>query len=332
MSEVAGAVARAPRGVSPGRLALRRLRADRTSLAFLALFGVVLVCCLAAPLWAHWVAHTTASANHLTDTIRLGGRTVDVVSTDGVPIGPTWHGRFFLGADENGRDIMVRLLYGGRTSLAIGFGAAVLTTVIALLVGLVAGFFRGWVDAVLARVLDVVWAYPVVLLGIALGTALALGGLQIGPLELSGTSIAIPLLIIGVVYVPYVARPVRAQVLALREREFVDAARVQGAGPWQIMFGELLPNLVTTAIVFFPLMIANAILLEAALSFLGAGVQPPAPSWGRMLGDGVQLITSAPHLTIVPGLVLVVCVLSLNVFGDGVREALDPRARTRVER
>jgi peptide/nickel transport system permease protein len=325
-------VAQPPRGVGPGRLALRRLRRDRTALAFLGVFLILLLACLAAPLWAHAVAHTTAAANHLTDQIRVGGRTVDVVSPDGKPIGPTWHGRFFLGADENGRDIMVRLLYGGRTSLAIGFGAALLTTAIALLVGLLAGYYRGWVDGVLGRVLDVVWAYPVVLLGIALGTALSIGGLKLGPLELSGSSAAIPLLIIGVVYVPYMARPIRAQVLALREREFVDAARVQGAGAWQIMTEELLPNLATTAIVFFPLMVANAILLEAALSFLGAGVQPPTPSWGRMLGDGTQLITSAPHLTIVPGLMLVVCVLALNVFGDGVREALDPRARVRVER
>jgi peptide/nickel transport system permease protein len=331
VSEVAIGAA-PPRGVSPGRLALRRLRRDRTALAFLGVFAIVLVACLAAPLWADHVAHTTPSANHLTEQVRVDGRTVDVVSVDGVPIGPTWQGRFFLGADQNGRDIMVRLLYGGRTSLAIGFGAALLTTVLALIVGLVAGFYRGWVDGVLGRVLDLLWAYPVVLLGIALGTALSLGGLKLGPLELSGSSVLIPLLIIGVVYVPYVAKPVRAQVLALREREFVDAARVQGAGSWQLMFEELLPNLITTVLVFFPLMIANAILLEAALSFLGAGVQPPTPSWGRMLGDGVQLITSAPHLTIVPGLMLVVCVLSLNVFGDGVREALDPRARTRVER
>ena len=325
-------VAPPPRGVGPGRLALRRLRADRTALVFLGVFVVLLAACLAAPLWAHGVAHTTAAANHLTDQIEVGGRTVDVVSPDGKPIGPTWHGRFFLGADENGRDIMVRLLYGGRTSLAIGFGAAILTSVIALIVGLLAGYYRGWVDGVLGRLLDVVWAYPVVLLGIALGTALSIGGLKVGPLELSGSSALIPLLIIGVVYVPYMARPIRAQVLALREREFVDAARVQGASSWQIMVEELLPNLVTTALVFFPLMIANAVLLEAALSFLGAGVQPPTPSWGRMLGDGTQLITSAPHLTIVPGLMLVICVLALNAFGDGVREALDPRARVRVER
>jgi peptide/nickel transport system permease protein len=120
-------------------------------------------------------------------------------------------------------------------------------------------------------------------------------------------------------------------VLALREKEFVEAARAQGAGSLQIMFSEILPNLVSTIVVFFPLMIANAILLEAALSFLGAGVRPPNPSWGNILGDGIERIVTAPHQTIVPGLVLVLTVLALNVFGDGVRDAFDPRAKVRLE-
>jgi peptide/nickel transport system permease protein len=135
-----------------------------------------------------------------------------------------------------------------------------------------------------------------------------------------------------VVYVPYMARPIRGEVLSLREREFVEAARAQGAGPLRIMFSELLPNLATTIIVFFPLMVANAILLEAALSFLGAGVRPPQPTWGTMINDGVDRIITAPHLAIAPGIMLVLTVLSLNVFGDGVRDALDPRARVRIER
>ena len=127
------------------------------------------------------------------------------------------------------------------------------------------------------------------------------------------------------------ARPVRGQVLALREKEFVDAARAQGAGPFRIMFTELLPNLASTVVVFFTLLVANAILLEAALSFLGAGVQPPETSWGTLLDSGVERIATAPHLTIVPGLMLVATVLSLNVFGDGVRDAFDPRAKVRIE-
>lgn len=319
-------------GLGPWRLALRRLRRNKTALAFGALFVVVVALCLAAPLWADHVAHTDPYKNHLTDTIKVGGETKNVVAPDGVPIGPTWRGRFFLGADDNGRDIAVRLLYGGRTSLLIGAGAALLTIFLSIAVGIVAGYFRGWPDAILSRVLDVIWAYPVVLLGVALGTALALGGLKIGPLEISGDSKLIPILIIGVVFVPYMARPLRGQVLALREKEFVEAARAQGAGPLRIMFSEILPNLSSTIVVFFPLMVANAILLEAALSFLGAGVRPPAPSWGTMIGAGVERIVTGPHLTIAPGLMLVLAVLALNVFGDGVRDAFDPRAKVRVER
>ena len=132
------------------------------------------------------------------------------------------------------------------------------------------------------------------------------------------------------VFIPYVAKPIRAQVLTLREREFVDAARQQGLGPVRIMVGEILPNLSSTIIVFIPLILANAILLEAGLSYLGAGVQPPNASWGTMISDGVHLIPAAIHLTIVPGVMLVLAVLGINVFGDGLRDALDPRARVKV--
>src|SRR5262249_49012483 len=150
--------------------------------------------------------------------------------------------------------------------------------------------------------------------------------LQIGPISIAGNSLAIPILIIGVVYIPYMARPIRGQVLSLREKEFVEASRAQGARPLRIMFSEILPNLSSTILVFFTLLIANAILLEAALSFLGAGVRPPNPSWGTMIDEGVDRIATAPHLAIVLGVMLVLTVLSLNVFGDGVRDALDPRA------
>jgi peptide/nickel transport system permease protein len=318
-------------GIGPYRLGLRRLRRNKTALAFGALFVLIVVLCLCAPLYAEHVAHTSPNANHVTDTVVVGGVRKDVVSITGQPIGPTWQGRFMLGADSNGRDIAVRLLYGGRNSLEVAFVATFLTMVLATLVGIVAGFFRGFVDGVLARILDLIWAYPVVLLGIALGTALALGGISIGPLHLEGNSLLVPAFIIGIVYVPYVAKPIRGQVLGLREQEFVDAARVQGAGPLRIMASEILPNLSSTIIVFVPLMIANAVLLEAALSYLGAGVQPPNPSWGTMISDGIRLIPSAMHLTFVPGAMLVLAVLGINVFGDGVRDALDPRAKVRIE-
>jgi peptide/nickel transport system permease protein len=320
--------------VSPGpyRLALRRLRRDRTAIAFGVVFVVIAAMCLAAPLYARDVAHTGPDANHVTETVRIGGKPVDVVSTDGLPIGPTWHGRFFLGADQNGRDIAVRLLYGGRNSLEIGFIATTITMVLAALAGTVAGYFRGPIDGLVSRTLDLIWAYPVVLLGIALGTSLALGGLHVGPLTVSGTSLFVPALIIGFVYIPYVAKPIRGQVLGLREKEFVDAARVLGIGDLRILAQEVLPNLASTLIVFFPLMVANAILLEAGLSYLGAGVQPPNPSWGTMISDGIGLLPSAIHLTLVPGAMLVLAVLGINVFGDGVRDAFDPRAVTRVRR
>jgi peptide/nickel transport system permease protein len=321
-------------GLGPWRLGLRRLRRNKVALAFGLLFVLLVLSCLAAPLWAKHVAHTTPEENHLSDTITIDGKKTNVVGLDGVPIGPQYlkaDGEFFLGADPNGRDIMVRLLYGGRNSLMIGVAAALMTTILSVILGVIAGYFRGWSDTAIRSVLDILWSFPVVILGVALGVALALGGLQLGPIKIAGDSLAVPIFIIGLVYIPYMARPVRGQVLSLREKEFVEAARAQGAGPLRIMFSEIVPNLASTVLVFFTLLIANAVLLEAALSFLGAGVRPPNPSWGTMIDDGVERIATAPHLTIVPGVMLVLTVLSLNVFGDGVRDALDPRAKVRLE-
>jgi peptide/nickel transport system permease protein len=318
-------------GVGPYKLAARRLRRNKTALAFGAMFVLIVIACLCAPLYAKHVAHTTPSANHITDTINVRGKTKDVVSPEGIPTGPTFTGKFFLGADSNGRDVAVRLLYGGRNSLEIGFIATTITVVFATLIALIAGYFRGVADGVLSRIMDLIWAFPVILLGIALGTALALGGLNFGLFTVQGNSLFIPAIIIGFVYIPYMAKPLRGQVLGLREKEFVEAARAQGAGNLRIMGREILPNVASSIIVFIPLMMANAILLEAALSFLGAGVQPPNPSWGTMIGDGIRLIPSAMHLTLIPGGMLVLAVLGINVFGDGVRDALDPRAEVRIE-
>jgi peptide/nickel transport system permease protein len=290
---------------------------------------------LAAPLWANEVAGTGPNATHTLEKVTVDGERRDVVSPDGTPIGPVWlgaGGEFFLGADGRlGRDEMVRLMYGGRTSLLIGVAAAILTTLLAVGLGLIAGYYRGWPDAVISRVLDVIWAFPVILLGIALGTALAVGGLQLGPISLSSGSIWIPILIIGLIYTPYMARPIRGEVLALREREFVEAAVSRGTGPLGVMFGELLPNLYSTIIVFFTLNIANSMLLEASLSFLGAGVQPPQSSWGTMVSNGFELIYSAPLLAILPGTMILLSVLALNVYGDGLRDALDPKSKVRLE-
>lgn len=315
----------------PWYLGWLRLRRNKVALVFGALFLLIVLACLAAPVWAEHVAHTGPNDNHITDKVLIDGHEEYVVTPDGTPLGPGLHGRYLLGADQNGRDVMVRLLYGGRTSIFIGVLAAIVTTVLAVVTGLLCGYYRGWIDAVLSRVMDVVWAFPVLLLGIALGTALALGGLKIGGIVVAGDSLWIPIMIIGFVYVPYMARPIRGEILALREKEFVEAAVAQGMGSMRIMFTELLPNVVSTIIVFFTLNIANNMLLESSLSFLGAGVRPPNASWGTMIADGYQTIYTAPHLTIVPGLMIVLTVLSLNVFGDGLRDALDPRAKIRLE-
>jgi peptide/nickel transport system permease protein len=211
--------------------------------------------------------------------------------------------------------------------------AAFVMSVLGVALGLIAGYRRGWADAVTMRTMDVIWAFPVLLLAIAISTAIAASGtgLRLGFLTIPGDSLWIPILIIGVVYVPYICRVVRGEVLALREKEFVEAAVAQGKGPLRIMFSELLPNLWSTIIVFFTLNIANAMLLEAALSFLGVGVQPPEASWGNMASDGFDVIYSSPHLVLIPALMIMLTVLSLNVFGDGLRDALDPRAKIRLE-
>ena len=315
-----------PPGIGPWRLAWRRLRRNKTALFFGGLFLVLVILCLLAPVYASDVAHTGPNAENITGQVRVGGKLKDIVSPTGIPIGPTYQSHYFFGADANGRDTAVRLLYGGRNSLEIGAVATLITMLLAVVLGILAGFYRGWWDAVISRASDVIWAYPAVLLGVTLGTVFAVGG--IGPIK--GTFLLAPAIVIGIVYIPYVLKPVRAQVLQLREREFVDAARQQGLSNRQIMFSELLPNLSSTIVVFIPLILANAILLEAGLSYLGAGVQAPNPSWGTMISDGINTIPAAFSNVLVPGIMLVLAVMSINIFGDGVRDALDPRAKVRV--
>jgi peptide/nickel transport system permease protein len=317
-------------GESPLRLAATRLRRNKIALAFGALFLLVVIASLLAPFYANHIAHTSPDETHISEIINVGGKPTPVMNNIGLPIGPTWHSKFFLGADVDGRDVAVRLLYGGRNSLYIGLVATLITMVGATLLGVVAGFFRGWTDTIISRMLDLIWAYPALLLGAALGVSLA-SGLTVGPITISGGSNLIPALVIGVVYIPYVARPVRGQVLTLREREFVDAARTLGFGRMRILVSEILPNVFSTLIVFFALQLAQSIVLEAALSFLGAGVKPPSASWGTMLAEGSPLISASPHLTLAPGIMLIVTVMAVNIFGDGLRQAFDPRARVREE-
>jgi peptide/nickel transport system permease protein len=323
-AETAGTIAASS---GPFRLAFRRLRHNRLSLFFGAVFLLIVLVCLLAPVYASHIAHTGPNSENISETVKVGGKSKDVLSLIGVPIGPTWHSKFFLGADPNGRDVAVRVLYGGRNSLFIGVLATFITMIGAIVLGVAAGFFRGPTDTVISRILEVIWAYPALLLGIALGVSLAVTGLNLGPIHIQGSSILLPAGVIGVVYIPYVARPLRGEVLSLREREFVDAARLLGDGRLRIIVSEVIPNLTSTIIVFFALQLAQSIVLEAGLSFIGAGVHAPSASWGTMLADGLPLVNNAPHLILVPGAMLVLTVLSVNIVGDGVRQAFDPRAR-----
>jgi len=331
------------RGRSPWYLAWRRLRRNYFAFASLALFFLIVAACMAAPLYAHHVAHTGPYDQHILDTLTVHGKKVQVVSQGGVingklvasiPIGPQWFnagGRFVLGADNLGRDIAVRLLYGGRNSLFVGIVSSAICVFFAVVLALLAGYFGGWIDFVITRFFDLFYAFPVLLLGIALGSALAINGFHHGPIDIQSGSLWIPLLVISYVLIPYVGRPLRGQVLSLREKEFIEASTSQGASALRIMFSELLPNVASSILVFFTLIIANNIVFEAGLSFLGAGVQDPTPSWGKLISEGQQLIVTRPMLALAPGIAIVLTVLSLNIFGDGLRDALDPRAKVRVE-
>lgn len=313
-------------GVGPYRLALRRLLRNKVALAFAVLFALLVLACLLAPVYSRYVAHIGPNTTNVTGTIVVNGRPTDVVSPSGVPIGPTFGSHYLFGADEEGRDLAVRLLYGGRTSLLIGAIATAIIIIFGALAGLLSGYSRA-ADALLRPIMQLIWSFPPVILGVAVGTALALGG--IGPIK--GNSVYIPAFIIGVIYIPYLGMPIRSEVLRLREQDFVDAARVQGMSPARIMLSEILPNAASTVIVFVPMMLAYSILLEAYLSFLGAGVQPPSASWGTLISEGIDYIQTVPTFALIPGAMLVLTVLSINVLGDGVRDALDPRAQIRMK-
>jgi peptide/nickel transport system permease protein len=324
-------------GASPWVLARRRLLRNRVAMAMFGVLVVIVALCLAAPLYAKYVAHTSPFESHLTSTTFVNGKQVPVMqqSSTGLglgvtPIGPTWDPHhYLLGADDQGRDVAARLLYGGRNSLLIGTSAALLTCLLATIIGLVAGFFGGVVDGLLSRALDVVWAFPVYLLAISLSTVLLTKGFRFGPFRLEAGSLLLPIAIIAVVYIPYVARPIRGEVISLRHREFVEAAIGLGASTWRILWSDILRNVVTTVIVFFPLMLAIDMLTESALSFLSIGVQPPDASWGTIILDGQGLLYTRPAVALAPGIAIAVTVLALNVLGDGIRDALDPRAKLR---
>ena len=327
-------------GRSPWALAGRRLVRNKLALAALALFVLIVAISFAAPLYSKHVANTDPFESNISGTVTIDGKTEPVLQQGGgklglgeTPIGPTWHSHYLLGADNQGRDVAARVLYGGRASLEIGLGSALLASFLAVVFGLVAGFFGGLTDTGISRLMDLIWAFPVYLLAISLATVLltAPNGLNLGIFNVSASSLWIPLVIIGVIYVPYVFRPIRGQVLSLREREFVEAAIAQGASNFRLIFREILPNVASTVIVLLPLIIATTILTESALSYLSIGVQPPKASWGTIIEDGQALLYTRPTVAIAPGVMIVLTVLALNVLGDGLRDALDPRSKVRMK-
>ncbi|MDI2124644.1 ABC transporter permease [Yinghuangia seranimata] len=221
-----------------------------------------------------------------------------------------------------GRDLLARIIEGSWVSLAVAFGATLLSVVLGVVFGVTAGYYGGWVDSVISRLMDIFLAFPLLLFAIALSASLQNGAFGLHGLTLH---ISVLIFVIGFFSWPYMGRIIRGQTLSLRSREFVDAARSLGArGPY-ILFRELLPNLVAPIIVYATLLIPTNILFEAGLSFLGVGIQPPQASWGGMLNQAVSLYQADPEFMIVPGLAIFVTVLAFNLLGDGLRDALDPR-------
>ena len=291
----------------------------------LGLFLIALACLL-APLYAARIAHTEPFRSNIEGTTVRDGHTIPVLAQNtaglglgATPIGPAWSLAYPLGADGQGRDIAARLLYGGRTSLLIAASATVISLVLAAIIGLLAGASGGVVDGVLRWLLDLLWAFPVFLLAISLSSVLATSGLRLGPLVIDADNPALTTAILGIVFIPYVARPVRAQVLSLKEGEFVQAAISLG-GSWpHVVRRHIAPHALATVLLFAPTVMAFDLLTEASLSVLGVGVQPPGASWGTLIADGQGLIYSRPAIAVAPGLAVVVTVLLLNRLSDAVR-------------
>jgi peptide/nickel transport system permease protein len=237
----------------------------------------------------------------------------DGLTIQGLPVPSTLPSstRFVLGADPSGRDMLSRIIYGARVSLTVGVLANLLAVAIGLLIGAVAGYSRGWLGALLMRFTDVMLAFPTLLLATALVAVLS-------------PSVTIIIIVIGAVYWTGLARVVHGQVLRLREQDFVTAAQCLGVPPGRILLRHILPHLVSTAVVWGTLGIATNVMLEASLSFLGIGVQPPTPSWGRMIYEGQTYYRTAPWLILFPGIAIMLTVIGFNLLGDGLRDALDP--------
>ena len=275
-----------------GSVAWREFRRNRLALVGLALVAIL----LGAAAFAPWLAPRDPAKQSLIEKRARPGA------------------KYLLGADEFGRDILSRVIYGTRVALLVGTVSVLIALAIGLSLGSLAGFAGGWTDTLIMRAMEILLAFPYLLLAIAVVSALGPGVLN--------TTIAV-----GIWGAPTVVRLVRGSVLTLRESEYVAAARALGASGPGLVARHVLPNLMPTVIVYATLFMANAILVEAALSFLGLGVQPPTASWGLMVSTGRDLLLVAPHVATIPGVAIMIAVLGFNLLGDGLRDALDPRLR-----
>ncbi len=300
-------------GKTPGQLFWRRFRRDKVALVGLILIGVMIFAALSAGFFAKYVVHHDVNQFYF-----------EMLDEYGLPRGP--NAQFWFGADPAGRDLFLQVLYGARTSLIVAFFATGIEVVIGVVLGVMAGFFRGKVDTFISRMMDIILSLPVLLLALGLVSAC---GLQ--PEGCLGGLIKPGLLlvsyVIGLFSWPYLARIVRGQVLSLREKEFVESARSMGAGNIRIMFKEVLPNLVAPIVVYTTLLIPANILFEAGLSYLGIGVPITTPSWGRLLSDSSHIFDVAWWTMFFPGMFLLITTLAFNLVGDGLRDALDPRGQ-----
>ena len=293
---------------SPLELFWRRLRRDKVALVALGVIILMILVAIFAPLIVKVLGAPDPNVQN-----------DDLLGDFGEPTGPS--SAHWFGVDERGRDVFSRVVYGARVSLEAAIIATTLIVLIGVTAGLIAGYYRGKVDTLFSRVMDLMLAFPVLVLALGLGVACADGCLG-GAIQ---PGLPVVIFVIVLTTWPYMARIVRGQVLSLREREFVEASQSLGARDRRIIFREILPNLVAPIIVYATVLIPQNILYEAALSFLGIGVDPSKPSWGAMISDAISIFQDAWWFMTFPGLALLITVLAFNIVGDGLQDALNPR-------